>query len=263
MDTSPTPTPVVPPVQPTTSPIVPTSIKPHVEIFSLYGSMWEYFQKHWKRLVLIQAILFIPYEVVSFLPRIGGSQTLDASAAMSVGQIFTFLALTALVIIVDLFLTAWGQGALFLALRDASSSATQLLSLSSRIILPVTGVLLLAALATTAGAFLFLLPGIYVAIMFSVAAPVVVYEKTGGTQALRRSWGYIKGNWWRVFGSFLLGGVVILVVLLILGALFDRLFQREAGSVITAAFSYVLITPLSICFLSALYERLSQKAPPV
>ena len=67
---------------------------------------------------------------------------------------------------------------------------------------------LLAGLAT----LLFIIPGIYVYVMYSLIAPVVVIEGVKSDESRRRSWFLVKDNWWRVF-------VVILVFAMLAGML--------------------------------------------
>ncbi len=53
---------------------------------------------------------------------------------------------------------------------------------------------------------------IWVAVRLLVAIPVVVLEAAGPVAALRRSWLLVAGNWWRVFGIYLLAAIVVGIV---------------------------------------------------
>jgi hypothetical protein len=53
---------------------------------------------------------------------------------------------------------------------------------------------------------------IWIAVRLLVAIPVVVLEVAGPVAALRRSWMLVAGNWWRVFGIYLLAAIVVGVV---------------------------------------------------
>lgn len=78
----------------------------------------------------------------------------------------------------------------------------------------------LAAAKVTAAAVLIGIVGalalvpvtIWIAIRLLVAIPVVVLEAAGPSAALRRSWQLVAGNWWRVFGIYLLVTIVVAVV---------------------------------------------------
>jgi hypothetical protein len=91
--------------------------------------------------------------------------------------------------------------------RDAN--AGQLL----RAVAPVLGQLIIvgivAGVGILIGFILIVIPGLILATMWSVAAPVVVLERPGGLRALRRSRELVHGNGWNVFAVILL--LVILV----------------------------------------------------
>ena len=77
------------------------------------------------------------------------------------------------------------------------------------------------------------LPGIYLAVAFSVALPVLLVEGTGGFKALRRSFDLTKGRWWATLGTILVAAVLIVVVQfavgLILGLIGGLVFPNATG----------------------------------
>lgn len=81
---------------------------------------------------------------------------------------------------------------------------------------PMLWVGLLVSLATLVGYFIFLIPGIYLGVVWSVVTPVIVVEGLS-LDALARSRKLVKGNGWGVFGF---GLVLILLLLVITYALF-------------------------------------------
>jgi hypothetical protein len=78
----------------------------------------------------------------------------------------------------------------------------------------------LAAAKATAAAVLIGIVGflallvvtIWIGVRLLLAIPVVVLEVTGPVAALRRSWLLVQGNWWRVFGIYLLTAIVVGIV---------------------------------------------------
>lgn len=68
---------------------------------------------------------------------------------------------------------------------------------------PVLGELILVGIAAGIGIFigfiLLVVPGLVLATVWSVVAPVVVLERPGGLRALGRSRDLVRGNGWRVF----------------------------------------------------------------
>jgi hypothetical protein len=77
---------------------------------------------------------------------------------------------------------------------------------------------LIVLLAVTLGAWA-VLPGVllgvgglvvvvYMYVRLAVAAPALVIEGLGPVDSLRRSWGLVRGSWWRVLGILLLSAVI-------------------------------------------------------
>ena len=71
---------------------------------------------------------------------------------------------------------------------------------------------ILVGLAVAAGAIFCLLPGLYLAIAFSLATPVLVLERSGITAAMGRSMALTKNAWWRTFGIGLLGYLIVVLI---------------------------------------------------
>ncbi len=67
---------------------------------------------------------------------------------------------------------------------------------------------ILAGLATIAGFFLLIVPGIIVYLALSLIFPVIIAEDSGGAQSLSRSWELTKGYRWKIF----VAGLVSLAV---------------------------------------------------
>lgn len=62
------------------------------------------------------------------------------------------------------------------------------------------------------GGLLALLAAVYLAVSWSLAAPAYVLEGLGVVEALGRSRRLVRGQWWRVFGILLLGGIIAAIV---------------------------------------------------
>ncbi len=65
-----------------------------------------------------------------------------------------------------------------------------------------------AIVAVGAGLFLLIIPGIWFAGRFAMAAPIIGFEKTGPLAALTRSSNLVKGHWWPTVGFLLLVGLL-------------------------------------------------------
>jgi len=136
--------------------------------------------------------------------------------------------------------------------RDAS--AAQLL----RAVGPMMGQLILVGIASAVGValgfVLFVIPGLVLITLWSVAAAVVVIERPPGLQALGRSRELVRGNGLRVFAVILLLDIAVAVVATAL-----ELLANSAGTgvgIVVRVIVGVLAAPLSALAAAVLYFQL-------
>ena len=108
-----------------------------------------------------------------------------------------------------------------------------------------------------------LIPGIWLAIAYSVAVPVLLIEGTKGIGALGRSFRLVRGRWWPTFGVLLLGQLLITIVqtmvslpvlgILIAGGDDPNAVVFVVGSTITGTISTILTTPFLVAVLVVVY----------
>ncbi|MCE9585832.1 hypothetical protein K8R04_00760 [Candidatus Uhrbacteria bacterium] len=97
----------------------------------------------------------------------------------------------------------------------------------------LTGLILIPAF------LLFILPGIWLAVAFSMAMPIYLNEGKGGWQAMKKSYDIVKGRWWATLIGFLVPQLVYGIgVSVIFGLLFGALIA--IASVPFSAFIYAL-----------------------
>jgi hypothetical protein len=77
---------------------------------------------------------------------------------------------------------------------------------------PIFGLLICLTLGVGLGALLFIIPGMILWVMWSVAAPVCVVEGAGPLASLSRSAALTKGHRWRIFGILFVIGIVNQIV---------------------------------------------------
>ncbi len=138
-------------------------------------------------------------------------------------------------------------------IRDGrrDSSVAQLL----QAVTPVLGQLVLVAIAAGVGILigfvLLIVPGLILATLWAVAAPVVVLERPGGLRALGRSRELVRGNGWNVFAVILL---LVILVGLLSGAIGFAAESAGAGvGLIARVVIGVLTAPISALAAAVLY----------
>jgi len=125
--------------------------------------------------------------------------------------------------LVALITTSILQGALIYAtvqdLNGQRASVGDSLATGLRNFLPLIGVSILFALAVGFGFVFLFVPGIIIACMWCVAVPSLIADRTGVFGAFTRAGQLTKGNRWAIFGL----GVVIVIVLIVVGAVFGAI----------------------------------------
>jgi hypothetical protein len=132
-----------------------------------------------------------------------------------------------------------------------------------RLFLPLLGVGILVGLGTFLGAILLIVPGIILAVMWSVATAAVVVENRGVTESMQRSRELTKGHRWSIFGL----AVILFVVSMIIGLLVGGVGAATGGgfmtgsvnmglNMATTAISNILTSVVGAAGVAALYYEL-------
>ncbi|MDO9353001.1 MAG: hypothetical protein Q7T55_04870 [Solirubrobacteraceae bacterium] len=130
------------------------------------------------------------------------------------------------------------------------SSTGQLISAVVPAIMPLIIVGFLAGIAVTAGLVL-VVPGLFLATIFAVVAPVTVLERPGVLAAFGRSRDLVRGNGWQVFGLVLFNILLSLVV--------SNIVVRADDGLVGSLISWVvasLVAPLSALVTAIAYLQL-------
>lgn len=125
-------------------------------------------------------------------------------------------------------------------------------------VLPLVAQTVVLTLAVMAGFALLIVPGLMLATMWAVAAPVLAIERRGVYAALSRSRALTRGHRWRVFGLMLLGyGAYALAGL----ALHGVVASAPARSMLSVGGTVALTTAfvaISAAVQAALYVELRE-----
>ncbi len=94
------------------------------------------------------------------------------------------------------------------------------------------------------GLIAFIIPGIYLAIKLVMAGPIAVLNDKNPIDALKDSWDATTGNWWEIFATVLVIGIIVSIIGLIpyvsnfiafagtiaLALIFGSLFKKKAST---------------------------------
>ena len=168
------------------------------KVFDTYGKTFA---------VLIPAALIV-YAPVAFIAAL-----LNDSAAG--GLVASLLGLVA---------SAWYAGMVVRTVQDVQdgqvdASIGELFRSVTGVILPLILVGFVVGICVVVGLILFIVPGLIILTIWSVASPVVVVENPGVFAALGRSRELVRGNGWQVFGVIVAIFAIILVVSIVIGSI--------------------------------------------
>lgn len=94
-------------------------------------------------------------------------------------------------------------------------SVTEVLNASWKDILPLLVLGIMATIIIVFGMFAFVIPGIYLAVVFSLSLPILFFERGGIFEAIGRSFKLIRGKWWSTFGLLIVASVLMYAVSMI------------------------------------------------
>lgn len=121
---------------------------------------------------------------------------------------------------------------------------------------------------TILGLILFIIPGVTVAVMFSLTVQVIMIERLGASRSLRRSRELVAGKWTKTFAVLLLVFLTTAVAYLVGDALIGSLGGLSEGTlhtlrwVITSVLTS-LVQPLHPIALTYLYYSLHIREKPI
>lgn len=166
----------------------------------------------------LTALLTLPSLLLSLYTVTNITQTMGVTAAGGIapggmGRFVEMSALSGLVYLVFTFLlqAALTQGTISWLIGERPSFGHSL-SVALKNFLPLVAIAILTGLGVGLASFLLLVPGVILALMWSVVVPVKVIEGTGITESFGRSRALTKGYRGRIFLLFLAYFVVAMIV---------------------------------------------------
>ncbi len=181
--------------------------------------------------LLVWAFTVVAFVALWLVFQRGGSPTWSVAAGLA------FVLVLGLLLVVQL--GALTHGALqHLADRPVRFGA--MLGAGVRRAAPIVATGFLAYLAVAVGLVLLVIPGIFVATALSVAVPVVVVERVGAVQALRRSWDLTRDHRLKMF--------LALLVLALVG--FGANVAGQVATRLLGPAGFLLALPLQVLIMS-------------
>jgi hypothetical protein len=198
-------------------------------------------------------VVALPLNIINTLITASASDdAFDFESSTTTGTGFatgTEVAGTLLTTALSLVLMSLASAACFRAvsgiyLGESPTVGDSLRFAMSRVV-PVIVLSLLYGLGLIPAFIALIIPGIWLAVAWSVSFPALLSEGIGPVEALGRSFRLVKGRWWPVFGALLVMYLLVAVISGILGALLGATLIAAVDNEAVAAVFYTIVNTLS------------------
>jgi len=183
---------------------------------------WHDFKADWKKLLEISIRFLFAGLIQLAFALIAERLTPDASLVLIIiGTAIAYLIILQTVIVLIDYILQKEQG--------PGTKATPRWQLGFNLFWPYLWINLLVGLATLGGLILFVLPGIWLTVIFSFAVFSLIDEKKKGPQALARSAELVKGRWWKTLWRILVPVIVVVVITLLISFILTAIVSLFSG----------------------------------
>ncbi len=224
-------------------------------IAQLFRESWDIFTSRFRTFV---AIALIPAASFAILFGALAALTLWAPNALLESSVaaFIFLVTLAVVTVAAVIFVLWSQVALLVAVRDHTEGIgiIEAFRRSKTKLVSYFWISLLACFVVLGGFFLFIIPGIIVAVSVTFAIYVLLTDDVRGMDALVRSREYVRGRWGSVFWRFFVAIVVIFAVSF-LAQFIAAITGSEVFVGIFSATLSILTTPFMFIYFFQLFHQ--------
>ena len=226
---------------------------------------------------LVRIVLFVvaPAEALSALVQVsaspdlydpgGGFGTFEDTTTTSDTEAWTFFAGAVVAGLLGFVAGQLATGASFKAVAQAYLGERphwrDSLGYALRRFHSILWIVVLGAVVIIVAFFFCIVPGVWLWVSFAVALPVLMTEGLRGRKALSRSFGLVRGRWWRtgilLVVAFVLtsivGGIITFAVAAVAFARPDNPFVLFAIGALSSTAGALITTPFSAAYHTVLY----------
>ena len=203
---------------------------PMISIQDLIKQSWPIYKTNFKKLIGMILIPFLAFIVLAILFGLLGVsgwflfKNIDGTGGLIIKVLFSMIAFGG--IIFGIIISVIAQAGLYILIKDSKENITikQAFLRAKKIAGKFFVLNLLIGIFVMLWSLLFIIPGIYMALAYSMAIWIFIYEDVSGTAAIKKSKELIKGHWWAVLWRF--AGVYLLFYLIII---IPTIFLGDSG----------------------------------
>ncbi len=143
------------------------------------------------------------------------------------------------------------------ALRGRQVTIGECLSEGLKRLGAALGVAILSGIGIALGMIVLIVPGLILAAMWAVAIPAAVIEEKGAFESLSRSQELTSERRWRVFGAYLVAGLITVVGGAIVGGAVGVIAGLDTTAFLVAVWAFVALgQAFTACVVATLYYYL-------
>lgn len=207
----------------------------------------------WLGLIIIGVLISLPFLIFPIQAAIK-SNSFNPAAFGGAGVVLLLLIVT--LTIVGLAIHA--ATILFVGKYTSKPEFGKTFKSGFKFILPLFLVSILSGFIIMGGYFLFIIPGIFFAILFCFAPYEVVLNGQGVLSSLKRSSRIVLSNFWAIFARFVLWIIIVMVVSFLPGILSGRNAAAGASLSGLSFFVNIFMGWFGICYFLTLYKQASR-----
>jgi hypothetical protein len=228
------------------------------------------FMRHWRPLALSVVGLILPVQILSALITASvAPEQFDITSSESgvdEGEEAEFLVGQLIILVLTVVTVLIATAVCFKAVADAYMGVEpdwrRSLRFAVRRFWALLGLAIVGGLLILLGFLALVIPGIWLAVAYSVAVPALLLERAGPIQSLRRSFRLVRKRWWPTAGALLVGyvltaivGGIVQAVVLFLPALLaeGNTLAGAFGSVVGSTLGLLITTPYSAAVVTLVY----------
>jgi len=209
--------------------------------------------------VIVQVVITLAQQTF-VLPNLPVNATPQQFSAYFSALFGALLLLFVVIFVVNIVFSTIAEGS---AVKLASEQITKgQASLGAAVKFAFSKLLSIWALSILVGFIALIVPGIILAIMYSLALPVLLIENKGVTESMGRSRQLVSHRWAKTFGTFLVLGIIVIIASLIFGAISAPLgiISPVVNGILSAFYQPLFPILMAVYYYSNL-ARISQPPP--
>jgi hypothetical protein len=179
----------------------------------------------WRTLAAVMLVIAVPIQLLEILIITSTTDVYQAGTSLGADSAATkttysnegaYVAGQGLIVVLSILGYLLGTVACYRAIADTylgrPTSARASLAFATRRLGATLWLTIVLCVALLAAFLALVIPGIWLAIAWTVAFPAMLVEGPGGVAALRRSFRLVQGRWWATFGRLAVAYILVAVV---------------------------------------------------